>query len=117
MPPSFPYSGSEGCWPACICGPNYPHINPVEAMPMFIYVAFRRSSRACYGVHCWWSYFLCGRVGAGCSILFVRDIYADVLPANASDREILIFSRLVAIALASLAAWLGLSRANLLLVE
>jgi SSS family solute:Na+ symporter len=97
---------------------NYPHINPVEAMPMFIHVAFPP--------------FIAGMLlGAllvvviscaaglvlGCSILFVRDIYQTYFRANASDREILIFSRLVAIALASLAAWLGLSRANLLLVQ
>jgi SSS family solute:Na+ symporter len=97
---------------------NYPNIRPVEAMPMFIHVALPP--------------FLAGMLlGAllvvvvscaaglvvGCSILFVRDLYQAYFRPHAGDREILVFSRLVAVILAALAAWLGLSRANLLLVQ
>ncbi len=97
---------------------NYPRINPVEAMPMFIHVTLPP--------------FLAGMLlGAllvvviscaaglvlGCSILFARDIYQTYFRPHASDREILVFSRVIVVVLATLAAWLGLSRANLLLVQ
>jgi Na+/proline symporter len=53
----------------------------------------------------------------GCSILLCKDIYQRFIRPEAGDREVITASRVMIVALAALGVWVGLSRANLLLVH
>ena len=110
--------GSGGVLAGMYMRANYPNIKPVTAMPMFIKVTMPPFlSGMLLGALLVVVISCAAGLVLGCSILFARDIYQTYFRADASDREVLVFSRIVVVVLATLAAWLGLSRANLLLVQ
>ncbi|MHB8146082.1 MAG: sodium:solute symporter family protein [Vulcanimicrobiaceae bacterium] len=97
---------------------HFPHIKPVLAMPLFIHALFppfvaglMLGALLIVVISCAAGLIL------GCSILFARDIYQVYIRPHASDSELLVFSRILIVALAALGAWVGLSRGNILLVQ